>query len=256
MGSRRKVSSIVRIFILARLSFCTLLLSPLRMDDAHPLLKVSLPVIGLLFWLTTEAAFAAVNFSPTFSTKPFTDVPKTSSSYEAIEYLRGKNILKGYDDGSYGPNQRLRRNELTQLMTNEFFLPSRDNSCTASMAGAFVFNDISDDDDYASDICNAKVSDLIHGYPDGYFRPTRAVNFVEAAKVVTRVLRISMEQGPTQDPRWYALYVQTLSSANAIPTSIRRLNQPITRAELAEIIYRLKTETTNRPSLHLSDFDI
>lgn len=226
------------------------------MEDTHPFIKASVPVLGLLFWLTAEAAFAAVNFSPTFSTKPFTDVPSTSSSYTAIEYLRGHNILKGYEDGSYGPNQRLRRNELAQLMTNEFFLPSRDNSCVASMAGTSVFNDIPDDDDYASDICNAKENDLIHGYPDGYFRPTRAVNFVEAAKVVTRVLRISMEQGDTQDPRWYALYVQTLSSANAIPTSIRRLNQPITRAELAEIIYRLKTETTNRSSLHLSDFDI
>ncbi len=226
------------------------------MEDTRPFLTVSLPVAILLLWLSAEAAFAAQNFSPTFSTKPFTDVPSTSSSYEAIEYLRGKNILKGYDDGSYGPNQRLRRNELTQLMTNEFFLPSRDNSCSATMPGAFVFNDIPDEDDYASDICNAKVSDLIHGYPDGYFRPTRAVNFVEAAKVVTRVLRISMDQGSGNDPRWYALYVQTLSSANAIPLSIRRLNQPITRAELAEIIYRLKTETTNRPSLHLSDFDI
>lgn len=226
------------------------------MEDTRSLLKVSMPVAALLFWLTAEVAFAAVNFSPTFSTKPFTDVPMTSSSYEAIEYLRSRNILKGYDDGSYGPNQRMRRNELSQLMTNEFFMPSRDNSCVNSMAGTSVFNDIQDDDAYASDICNAKVSDLIHGYPDGYFRPTRAVNFVEAAKMITRVLRISMEQGDGQDPRWYALYVQTLSSANAIPTSIRRLNQPITRAEVAEILYRLKTNTTNRPSLHLSDFSL
>lgn len=220
------------------------------------LFKAALPVAALLLWLSVEAVFAAQNFSPTFSEKPFTDVPKTSSSYEAIEYLRTRNILKGYEDGTYGPNQRMRRNELMQLMTNEFFLSSRDNACISTLERPPVFIDIPNDDGYATDICNGKVNDLIHGYPDGYFRPTRAVNFVEAAKVVTRVLRISMEQGSTQDPRWYALYVQTLSSANAIPTSIRRLNQPITRAELAEIIYRLKTNTTNRPSLHLSDFDM
>lgn len=227
------------------------------MEDTRPLLKVSIPVVALLLWLTAEMAFAAQNVSPTFSDKPFTDVPASSPSYEAIEYLRGHNILKGYEDGTYGPNQRLRRNEITQLMTNEFFLSSRDNSCIRTMGtGSVLFTDIPSDDAYASDICNAKVNDLIHGYPDGYFRPTRSVNFVEAAKVVTRVLRISMDQGDAQDPRWYALYVQTLSSANAIPTSIRRLNQPITRAELAEIIYRLKTNTMDRPSLHLSDFDI
>lgn len=215
-----------------------------------------IPLVVLLLSLSAGTALAAVNFSPTFSVKPFTDVPQSSSAYVAIEYLRSHNILKGYDDGTYGPNQRLRRNELTQLMTNEFFLPARNNSCVQSMETTGVFNDVPADDAYASDICNAKENDLIHGYPDGYFRPTRAVNFVEAAKVVCRVLRITMDQGDGNDPRWYALYVQTLSSANAIPTSIHRLNQPITRAELAEILYRLKTNTTNRPSLHLSDFDI
>ncbi len=225
------------------------------MNNIRSFFVRSLPAGLLLLLLGADVAFAAQNFSPTFSTKPFTYVSQSSSSYQAIEYLRGHNILKGYDDGTYGPDQRVRRNELTQLMTNEFFLPSRDNSCMhGTETGSLLFTDVPNDDAYASDICNAKENDLIHGYPDGAFRPTRAVNFVEAAKVITRVLRISMDQKTTTDPRWYAVYVQTLSSANAIPLSIKRLNQPLTRAELAEIVYRLKTLTTDRSSAHLSDF--
>jgi len=217
--------------------------------------------IGQPPYTTTNAASSSssVQSSPRpqspFSVQPFTDVPSTRADYTAIEYLRTHNILKGdYTNGEYNPDQRIRRDEITQLLTNEFFMPDRDNSCLGGMNPTTrLFNDVNPETKYALDICNAKKKGLIHGYDDGFFRPTRAVNFVEAAKLVARIHQISMEKTST-DPRWYYAYVQELSRINAIPTSIRFLGQPLTRGELAIMLYRVKTDTTNESSLHWSDF--
>ncbi len=226
------------------------------MPVTRPFLAIAIPVCAVLLWMTAEMAFAQ-NATTTFSNKPFIDVPPSHPSYEAIEYLRTRNILKGdYTSGKYHPTNRLRRNEVVQLMTNEFFLSTRDNGCLRGLGtGSTLFHDVPMGHSLALDICNAKMNDLIHGYPDGYFRPTRPVTFVEAAKIISRVIHITQGQSNPNDQRWYAVYVMALSEANAIPPTIRRLNQPITRAELAEMIYRLKANVTNQPSAHWNDLN-
>jgi hypothetical protein len=51
---------------------------------------------------------------------------------------------------------------------------------------------------------------------------------------------------------WYRPYVQSLSDLHAIPVSIKYFNQTLTRGEMAEIVYRLKTDTTDKSSTSFS----
>ncbi len=98
--------------------------------------------------------------------------------------------------------------------------------------------------------------EIVNGYPDGTFRPTDPINFVEAAKVASKVLELHAQGGAEggNDPRWYTVYVLRLSERNSIPTSIKTFDQVLTRGEMAEMIYRLAAEKTNLPSNHFEDF--
>ena len=196
------------------------------------------------------AAYARVG-SPqvnTFSQAPFIDVSPSDPSFDAIEFLRTNNILKGYLDGTFHPRGRISRGEFVTLMTNEFFLHGRENDCivksTLTSSTVVFFPDVQKSVGYATDVCIAKTRDLVHGYPDGYFRPGRPVSFVEGAKVIARVFALDVRKDRPADSRWYHIYVQTLADFHAIPptidpSSLRSLSRPLTRAEVAEIIYRL-----------------
>jgi hypothetical protein len=99
-------------------------------------------------------------------------------------------------------------------------------------------------------VCVAKQKGFVNGYADGSFKPTQKINFVEAAKIIAAALEI--DDVNTTTP-WYKAYVEKLASKKAIPTSIKSFNQNITRGEMAEMIWRLRTLKTNLPSASYGD---
>lgn len=204
-------------------------------------------------------ATASAN-APTFAQDSFTDIPQGSAYYNATEYLRLNNLVKGYMDGSFGPGRRMNRAEFVQLMTNPFLLKAtRASDCTMnSGTGSSIasFDDVPVDSWYARPVCIAKMYGIVNGYPDGTFRPNDPITFVEAAKVASKVLELHAQGGADggADPRWYTVYVLRLSERNSIPTSIKRFDQVITRGEMAEMVYRLAAEKTGLPSNHFENF--
>ncbi len=113
------------------------------------------------------------------------------------------------------------------------------------------FSDVSIDAWYALHVCFAKVKHLIDGYPNGTFQPAGYINFVEAAKIIDNVFALDIKNQETGE-LWYRPYVQRLSDLHAIPTSIKRFDQVMTRGEMAEIIFRLKADRQNKASTTLS----
>lgn len=196
--------------------------------------------------LTTAPASAATPFT----TKPFTDVPESHINFEAVEYLRQNNVIRGYQDGTFKPESRINRAEFLQLITNPFLLnTARLNECVreeilGKNLTTVFYSDVATDDWFAPAVCLASIQKIINGYPDGTFRPSREVSFVEAAKMIANVFSFSLAEEP--EGAWYMPYVEQLSKKSAIPTTINAFSEMITRGEMAEMIYRLKANVTTK----------
>ncbi len=214
---------------------------------------LSLSLVGVS--LLSAAAASAEQFP--FRDKPFPDVAVNHANYVAIEYLREHNIIRGYVDGTFKTDRRLSRAEYTVLLTNPFFLdgvaagtcipqnvPEEENA-------KIFYTDVHADDWFADAVCVATTKKLVNGYPDGRYQPHEYVTFVEAAKIAANVFSFDIKQDEMAAD-WYVPYVQRLDDLNAIPPTISRFDQVITRGEAAEMIFRLKTNDTTRASASFS----
>ncbi len=183
-------------------------------------------------------------------------MPQGNTYYEGIEYLRTHNVLKGYLDGTFKPLTRINRAEFIKFVINPLILDTNkmsdclNNNLTKSGTTVF-FRDVARDSWYATEVCFAKINTLIDGYPDGTYKPAANINFAEAAKIISNVFSLQIEKKDTGE-FWYRPYVQRLSDLHAIPTSIKRFDQILTRGEMAEIVYRLKADREDKASASFS----
>jgi len=188
----------------------------------------------LSFFIGIVAVLAVV-FSSSITLAAFPDVSSTHDNFDAIEYVQAQGIVAGYPDGTFKPNQKINRAEFTKIIMEAAF--------PGISKGSDCFPDVLKEW-FAKYICEAKLKNIIGGYPDGTFRPDQDISFVEAAKII--VLTLGYEVGA--DDVWFKPFVDALAERNAIPLSITDFNQYITRGEMAEMIYRLKADITDKPS--------
>lgn len=206
--------------------------------------------------LSLAATALAQGTSPAFADKPFSDVPQGSAYYEGVEYLRNGNVLTGYPDGTFKPYNRLNRAEFAKLIANPFILKnSRVTDCMPENvdedADTVFFPDVQRDAWYAASVCTVKVSKIVDGYDDGTYKPNRTINVAEAMKMLASTFAYDTVKEP--DDAWYMPYARALANRNAIPTSITNFSAPITRGEMAEILFRLKSQREDKTSQSLGN---
>lgn len=185
----------------------------------------------------------------------FRDISYDNPSWPAIDYLEQLDAASGYADGTFRPDVPVNRAELTKIVVSLLHTREKIDACVNGGQWGRVrgledvhWSDIQRDW-FAPYVCIG-VDTFIDGYADGTFRPERTVNFAEASKILVSAFltdgRLREEQ--RADP-WYKPYVERLGEANAIPESITRFDQPLSRAEMAEIIYRLRARIADRGSV-------
>ncbi len=171
----------------------------------------------------------------------FPDVPDSHIHTTAITYVKEQGIVGGYSDGMFRPDDTINRAEFTKIIAGSLFSEQEIAACSDGH-----FRDTAKGEWYVPFLCKARAEGLIEGYPDGTFRPEDAVTFVEAAKIIVRGFRIPME---TQESDiWFLPYTDTLAGRKVIPQSIASLDEEITRGEMAEMVYRIHTGDTVRPT--------
>ena len=159
----------------------------------------------------------------------------------AIRYLDENEIIEGYPDGSYKPDQTINRAEFTKIIVGAK-LGSNPTSYASN-----CFPDVRSSDWFAGYVCYAKQAGIIEGYPDGYFRPANTINLVEAAKILVNTLEIAKPDIETD--LWYREYIEAMQDMNYIPQSFQALDNAVDRGEMAEMVWRIKEEVHNNTSV-------
>ena len=209
--------------------------------EAEPIKSEPIPekVIGGDEYQALKAEIAALK-AKVAQLEDFVDVQK--HKYEtAIDYLREKGIVQGYDDGSYKPDITINRAEFMKIVMGEKY----GEELTADQADCF--EDVGKEW-YAPYVCLGKTKGVVSGYGNGYFKPGDHISFVEAAKILANVYGLDLGD---EGSHWYEKYVHALQSDGYIPSSIGELSKPITRAEMAELIWRIKEQVKDQAHAEL-----
>lgn len=145
---------------------------------------VALLTMGLTFatiapWIipTSEPVFAAANSQTSFPdvdnhwAKPF------------IQRLAAKNILVGYPDGTFRPNQAMDRDEFAAVIRKAFNQNQVRNITTGS-----TFDDVPSGYWAAPAIEEAYETGFMQANPNGSFRPEEKVSRFKALSILTKAL--------------------------------------------------------------------
>lgn len=198
-----------------------------------------------LFALSFSAGSAKAIYD---SVLRFFDVPENHDYAEAIYYLAENDILDGFDDGSFRPEEHISRAAFTKIIIGSRFSQEEIDSCIVNeglSGGNVFFDDVPRDQWFAPYVCIAKSKGVVNGFPDGTFGPEKKIVFPAAAKIVA--LAFSLEMNLEEDP-WYKTYIESLGNKSAIPPDVQNIAYQITRQDMAEMAWRLKENIIDRPS--------
>lgn len=110
--------------------------------------------------------------------KIYSDVNKDDWYASAITIMTELNIVKGYEDGSFKPNNPITRAEFA-TMASQFDKLS---------GGSLNFTDVNTSHWAYSYIASAYNKGWISGYPDGSFKPEKSISREEVVSITNRML--------------------------------------------------------------------
>jgi hypothetical protein len=177
--------------------------------------------------------------------RPFRDVPESHLNYEAILYLQANGVVQGKPDGGFWPEDSINRAEFTKILVESIAEQNVIETCLQNKPALFI--DTPGDAWFGKYVCVAKKFGMAYGNPDGTYRPANAINFAEAATLLARNLGLQTAV-PKPEALWYKPFVEAMERKSAIPLSINHFAKPITRAEMAEMIYRIQANIPPKPT--------
>lgn len=212
--------------------------------------------------MATSISIPQVSLAAEPDEVPFIDVYHDHEYLQDIQYLKENNIVQGYEiEGSeereFRADYQLNRAELVKIMVEAQYSEQEINDCweNKDLKGwtTMHFPDVKMTDWFAKYVCIAVEKGILEGYPDGTFRPTEAVNFAEAAKIISNA--VGLKNTSQSDDQWFTPFIRALAERNGVPESIRSFPKAITRGEMALMIHAAKEKIANESSIKLTKLE-
>jgi len=186
----------------------------------------------------------------------FPDI-RSSILREAVTFLAKRNVINGYPDNTFRPDQTINRAEALKIIFAA--LGTTPNKQTTSQK---PFSDVPTNKWFTPYVLTAKERDIIQGYPDGSFRPAQEINKVEFIKMTMSAQDFYLEPINNQpalekysdlDPSaWYLPYI-SFSVLNNFLDNSEKLHprKGMSRGEAALILYKILQHREQLASLYL-----
>ncbi len=172
----------------------------------------------------------------------FRDVPEGYWAKAYIEALAAQNIIAGFPDGTFKPNDPVTRAQFATIVTKALTPPMK--------RGAINFRDVASNFWAYGAIQSAYRSEFLAGYPDGRFQPQQQIPRVQALVSLANGLgftannqnALTFYSDAAQIPNYAIGPVAAATTRQLVinyPTA-RQLNpnRPATRAEIAAFVYQ------------------
>ncbi|MBN2086961.1 S-layer homology domain-containing protein [Candidatus Peregrinibacteria bacterium] len=172
----------------------------------------------------------------------------------AIADLADKGIIKGYEDGTFKPENLINRSEaLKIILESKNYLDEKKGlgkeiNFSGYTTNGKIFSDVSANEWFDNYVAYANEVKIVSGYADGTFKPEQTVNLVEALKIVFGVYEIPLWKGETTP--WYKVYMDKGYELGLIGRGLENPDQKLTRAELADIVNDVYNNAANSYSYY------
>ncbi|MBW4453259.1 MAG: DUF1565 domain-containing protein [Nostoc indistinguendum CM1-VF10] len=192
--------------------------------------------------------FGSVNFvAATVDVPPggpvaFKDVPANYWAKAYIEALASQNIIAGFPDGSFKPNDPVTRAQFATIVTKAL--------TPATKRAAIKFKDVPSNFWANAAIQSAYQSEFVSGYPDGTFKPQQEIPRVQALVALANGLGLTASNQNALSFYTDAAQIPKYAIAPVAAATARQLvinypvakqlnpNREATRAEVAAFVYQ------------------
>ena len=192
--------------------------------------------------ISGQVNFVAATVDLPTGQSAFGDVPEGYWAKAYIEALAGQNIIAGFPDGTFKPNDPVTRAQFATIVTKALTPPIKRTGIN--------FRDVASNFWAYGAIQSAYRSEFLAGYPDGRFQPQQQIPRVQALVSLANGLGLSANNqnvlaiysDAAQIPNYAISPVAAATTRQLVinyPTA-RQLNpnRPATRAEIAAFVYQ------------------
>ena len=181
--------------------------------------------------------FAAL-ILPAFAVAEFADVDTTHPNFQAIDFLQTRKVVGGKVAGDqvfFNPLQEINRAEAAKMIVL---------AAGVSMEKIInpQFGDVRRNDWFFPFVAAAAEEKIIRGFDDGSFRPAQTVSRAEAVKMTLLAFGAEIESADS-DQEWFQPFFEFADNLNILTQ--KSPDQNLTRAEMAEILYRTRKVQKN-----------